>query len=159
MNLGQMLQQSGAIESMAGELGIDAQTAKMGASVLLPAIMAGMGRDSSGSSGLGGLGSLIGGMGGGGLLDAVLGGSPTPVNQGNEILGQIFGSKDVSRGVAAEAAGATGIDPSILKKMLPILAMAAAGYMAKQNSGSAGGGAGGGALGGLLGSLIGGLAR
>ncbi|WP_336986042.1 DUF937 domain-containing protein [Altererythrobacter aquiaggeris] len=158
MNLGQLLQQSGAIESMAGELGIDPKTAQTGASVLLPAIMAGMGRQSAGSSGMGGLGSLIGGMGGGGLLDAVLGGSPTPVNQGNEILGQIFGNKDVSRGVAAEAAGATGIDPSILKKMLPILAMAAAGYMAKQKSGGAAG-AGGGALGGLLGTLIGGLAR
>ncbi len=156
MNLGQMLQQSGAIESMAGELGIDPKMAQMGASVLLPAIMAGMGRETAGSSGMGGLGGLISGMGGGGLLDAVIGGSPTPVNQGNEILGQIFGSKDVSRGVAAEAAGATGIDPSILKKMLPILAMAAAGYMAKQN-GTAGGGGGG--LGGLLGSLIGGLAR
>lgn len=74
MNLGQMLQQSGAIESMAGELGIDPQTAKTGASVLLPAIMAGMGRETSGSSGVGGLGSLIGGMGGGGLLGSLIGG-------------------------------------------------------------------------------------
>jgi hypothetical protein len=38
-----MLQQSGVIESMTGELGIDPQTAKIGAGTLLPAIVAGTG--------------------------------------------------------------------------------------------------------------------
>lgn len=162
MNLGQMLQHSGAISSMASELGIDEQTARTGAGALLPAIVAGMGRSAAGpGSGLGGLGGLIGGMGGGGLLESVLGSGATPASQGNDILGSIFGNKDVSRSVAGEVAGVTGIDESILKKMLPILAMAAAGYMAKQASGgtsvSGTPAAGGGALGGILGSIIGGL--
>lgn len=156
MSLGQMLQQSGAIESMAGELGIDRSTAQTAAGALLPAIVAGMGRSSAGSGGLGGLGSLIGGSAGGGLLDAVLGQKPTPTNQGNDILGNIFGNKDVSRGVAGEVAAATGIDEGILKKMLPILAMAAAGYMAKKAGG--GNAPGGGALGGILGSIVSGMA-
>ncbi len=160
MSLTQMLQQSGAIESMAGELGIDQRTAQTAAGALLPAIVAGMGRSSAGSGGLGGLGSLIGGMAGGGaaggLLDAVLGKSPTPPSQGNDILGNIFGNKDVSRGVASEVAASTGIDESILKKMLPILAMAAAGYMAKKASGGTGATAGGG-LGGILGSIVSGM--
>ncbi|MBT8427694.1 MAG: DUF937 domain-containing protein, partial [Erythrobacter sp.] len=77
MSLAQMLQQSGAIESMARELNIDEQTARTGAGALLPAIVAGMGRSTAGSSGLGGLGGLIGGLGGGGLLESVLGGGPT----------------------------------------------------------------------------------
>lgn len=165
MSLAQMLQQSGVIESMAGELGIDPQTAKVGAGALLPAIVAGMGRSATGGGqsadplgGLGGLAGAILGGGGGGMLDAVLGQSPTPTQQGNDILGNIFGSKDVSRGVAGEVASLTGIDEGVLKKMLPILAMAAAGYMAKNAAGGSGQSQGGGALGGILGSIIGGLA-
>jgi hypothetical protein len=163
MSLAQMLQQSGVIESMAGELGIDPQMAKVGAGALLPAIVAGMGRSATGGAssdplgGLGGLAGAIMGGGGGNMLDAVLGQSPTPTQQGNDILGNIFGSKDVSRGVAGEVAALTGIDENILKKMLPILAMAAAGYMAKNASSGGQGGAGGGALGGILGSIVTGM--
>lgn len=167
MSLAQILQQSGVIESMAGELGIDPQTAKVGAGALLPAIVAGMGRSSTGGSGsdpLGGLGPLAGailGGGGGGMLDAVLGQTPTPTQQGNDILGNIFGSKDVSRGVAGEVAAITGIDEGLLKKMLPILAMAVAGYMARQAGGGRGGqsGGAGGALGGILGSIVTGMMK
>jgi len=179
MSLAQMLQSSGVIDSMARELNIDQQTAKTAAGALLPAIVAGMGRSATGGNStpdpLGGLGSLAGAvLGGGGsaggfgagLLDAVLGQSPTPVNPGNDILGNIFGSKDVSRSVAGEVASMTGIDEGILKKMLPILAMAITGYMAKQvtggsnaQSGGTSGGLGGGALGGILGSIVSGLAK
>lgn len=162
MSLAQMLQQSGVIESMAGELGIDPQMAKVGAGALLPAIVAGMGSSAAGAGagGAGGLGGLAGailGSGGGGMLDAVLGQSPTPTQQGNDILGNIFGSKDVSRGVAGEVAALTGIDEGILKKMLPILAMAAAGYMAKKAGSGASDAVGGGALGGILGSIVTGM--
>ncbi|MEP2737128.1 MAG: DUF937 domain-containing protein [Erythrobacter sp.] len=163
MSLAQMLQQSGVIDSMAGELGVDPATAKTAAGALLPAIVAGMGRSATGGSGgdpLGGLGSLAGavlGGGGGGLLESVLAPKPTPMNQGNDILGNIFGSKDVSRGVAGEVAAITGIDEGILKKMLPILAMAVAGHMAKKAGG--GNGAGGGALGGILGSIVTGMMK
>src|SRR5690606_34969368 len=66
---------------------------------------------------------------------------------------QIFGSKDVSRTVAASAAEKSGLDPALLKKMLPVLAMMAAGYLAKQGGGAR---SGGGGLGGLLGGLLGG---
>lgn len=63
------------------------------------------------------------------LLAQVLGRDPTPAQPGNDILGQIFGSKDVSRGGAEEVAGSTGISPGVLERMLPILAMAVVGYM------------------------------
>ena len=178
-NLSQALQQSGVIDSMAAELGIDQQTARLGAGALLPAIVAGMGRQSTASpqGGLGGLGSILGGLGaagagggiggglGGILLDQVLQKKPTPTQRGNDILGEIFGSKDVSRGVAEEVAGSTGIAPELIKKMLPILAMAVVGYMLNQNKGTGGaaaptgGGALGGALGGLLTQVVAGMAR
>lgn len=169
MNLGQMLNQTGAIASIAKELNIDEATARTAAGALLPAIVAGMGRSATAGSGgaaaggLGGLGGLAGailGGGGGGLLESILAPEPTPTRQGDDILGSIFGSKDVSRSVAGEVAGVTGLDEGLLKKMLPLLAMAAVGYLAKQGSGTGGaaGSAGGSPLGGILGTIIGSLA-
>jgi hypothetical protein len=103
-----------------------------------------------------GLGGLLNQFGGGGLLDAVLSPTPTDTAPGNNVLGQIFGSKDVSRAVAQNAAAQSGQDPSLLKKMLPMLAMLVAGYMAKKRGASAGTTAGAGGLGGMLGGLLGG---
>ncbi|WP_422058961.1 DUF937 domain-containing protein [Sphingopyxis sp.] len=169
MNLTDILAQAGGIESMASELGIPPAVARQGAEALLPAILGGFKKQATGTGGVEGLGGLLGQLGGGGLLDAVLGSQPTPVGQGNDVLGQIFGSKDVSRTVADHAAGQTGLDSGLLKQMLPILAMMVAGYMAKQGGqgqqgggglgdligGALGGGSTGG-LGGMLGSVLGG---
>jgi hypothetical protein len=156
MDIASILQQSGAIGSIAQQLGVDEGVAQMGANALLPSILGGFKKTAQAqaqteSGGMEGLGGLLGQLGGGGLFDSVVAPEPTPVDQGNNILGQIFGSKDVSRTVADHASGQTGIDPSILKKMLPILAMLVAGYMAKQS-----GGEGAGGLGGMLGGLLGG---
>ncbi|MBN8843634.1 MAG: DUF937 domain-containing protein [Sphingomonadales bacterium] len=152
MNLTDILAQAGGIESMAKELGVPPALAKQGAEALLPAILGGFKKQAEGSGGVEGLGGLLGQLGGGGLLDAVLGSQPTPTDSGNDVLGQIFGTKDVSRTVADHAAGQTGIDSGLLKKMLPILAMMVAGYMAKQG----GQGQGGGGLGDLIGGALGG---
>ncbi len=100
-----------------------------------------------------GLGGLLSQLGGGGLLDDVLATQPTHVERGNDVLGQIFGSKDVSRAVAQNAASQTGLEPSLLKKMLPILAMLVAGYMAKQRGGAAARPSGADAAGGLASML------
>jgi len=150
MNLTDILSQAGGIESMAKDLGIPPAMAKQGAEALLPAILGGFKKQAQGSGGVEGLGGLLGQLGGGGLLDAVLGPQPTPVEAGNDVLGQIFGTKEVSRSVAGDAAAKTGIDAGTLKKMLPILVMLVAGYMAKQGGGEGGG------LGGMLGNVLGG---
>ena len=158
MDLTSILKQSGAIGAIAQQLGVNEQMAEIGAAALLPSILGGFKKTAQAQpSGLDGLGGLLGQLGGGGLFDSVVAPEPTPVDQGNDILGQIFGSKDVSRNVAGHAAAQTGIDPAMLKKMLPILAMLVAGYMAKQSGGGAqtdeaAGGLGG--LGGLLGGLL-----
>lgn len=155
MNLTDILAQAGGIESMAKELGVPPGLAKQGAEALLPAILGGFKKQAQGGGGIEGLGGLLAGLGGGGLLDAVLAPQATPVEQGNDVLGQIFGSKDVSRSVAGDAAAKTGIDAGTLKKMLPILAMLVAGYLAKQGGNEGGGGLTGG-LGGMLGNVLGG---
>ena len=91
---------------------------------------------------------------------------------GNAILGHLFGSKDVSRAVAAHASQKTGIGDSILKKMLPLVASMAMGSLSKQTrepsmAGQLMGLLGGmqqqpqrqSGLGGLLGGLLGGGRR
>ncbi|MFA5027238.1 MAG: DUF937 domain-containing protein [Candidatus Methylomirabilota bacterium] len=160
MQITDILAQMGGLQSMARELGISETQAASGAEALAPAILGGFKKQAQAQpTGLEGLGGLLGQLGGGGLLDQVLAPQPTDLRGGNDVLGKIFGSKDVSRAVAQNAASQSGLDLSLLKKMLPMLAMLVTGYMAKQ------GGAGtaaqplsqeGGGLGSLLGGLLGG---
>ena len=157
MQLSDILNQTGGLQSIARELGIGDDEAASAASALAPAVLGGFRKQAdSHPQGLQGLGGLMNSLGGGGLLDAVLAPSPTNTAPGNDVLGQIFGSKDVSRAVAQNAASQTGQDPSLLKKMLPMLAMVVAGYMAKQQSGGAQTSGSPGGLGGLLGGVFGG---
>ena len=159
MQLSDILEKTGGLQSIARELNIGEADAARAASALAPAVLGGFRKQAeSNPQGLEGLGGMLSQLGGGGLLDSVLSSTPTDTGQGNNVLGQIFGSKDVSRAVAQNAASQTGQDPSLLKKMLPMLAMLVAGYMAKQRAGgemklSPDGGAG---LGGLLGGMLGG---
>jgi hypothetical protein len=161
MQITDILARTGGLQSIARELGVSESQAASGAAALVPAILGGFKKQAQAQpAGLGGLGDLLGQLGGGGLLDQVLSPQPTDPSAGNEVLGQIFGSKDVSRTVAQDAAAQTGLDPALLKKMLPMLAMLVAGFMAQQGGAAAaapaspGGGMGG--LGGLLGGLLGG---
>lgn len=161
MQLTDILSQMGGLSSMSKELGVSEAQAASGAAALLPAILGGLKKQTSAQGGgMDHLGELLGSLGGGGLLDNVLSPEPTNVAQGNNVLGAIFGSKDVSRTVASSAAQSTGLDAGLLKKMLPMLAMMAAGYMAKQAAGGAATGRdsapSGGSLGGMLGNLLGG---
>ena len=159
MQMTDILAQMGGLQSMARELGIDESQAASGVAALAPAILGGFKKQAqSQPSGLDGLGGLLGKLGGGELLDQVLAPKPTDVSGGNDVLGQIFGSKDVSRTVAQNAASQSGLDPALLKKMLPMLAMLVTGYMAKQQAAGAEAqlASSGGGLGGLLGGLLGG---
>lgn len=160
MQITDVLAQMGGLQSMARELGISESQAAQGAEALLPALLGGFKKQAQAQpSGLQGLGDLLGQLGGSGLLDNVLSPQPTDVSRGDNVLGQIFGTRDVSRTVAQHAASRTGLDPALLKRMLPILAMLVAGYMARQRSaGGAQPAASGGGLGGLLGGLLGGAA-
>lgn len=149
MQVTDLLAQLGGLKQIAGELGVSEQQAASGAAALAPAILGGLKKQASGGADLGG---LLGQLGGTALLDDVLATHPTDAGKGNTVLGTIFGSKDVSRAVAQHAASQSGVDASVLKKMLPLLAMAVTGLMAKQTGSSATSAAGG--LGGLLGGAV-----
>lgn len=160
MQLTDILAQMGGLQSMARELGLNENQAASGAEALLPAILGGFKKQARAQpAGLEGLGGLLGQLGGGGLLDEVLAPQPTDLSHGDQVLGQIFGSKDVSRAVTQSAAAQSGLDPSLLKKMLPMLAMLVAGFMAKQQSAgtqATQAAPSAGPLGDLLGGLLGG---
>ena len=158
MQITDILSQIGGIQSIARELGVSENEAETGAAALIPAILGGFKKQAQApSTGLDGLGGLLSQLGGGGLLESVLSPQPTDVTPGNDVLGQIFGSKDVSRTVAQHAATRTGLDPTLLKKMLPLLVILVAGYMAKRGgdaNSSPESPTSGGGLGGLLGGLL-----
>ena len=155
MDLNDIVRSQGGIGAIASQLGIPEAQAEQGAAALLPSILQGFGNRTAGEgeSAVGGLGSILDALGGEGLSRNVIGPEPTEVGKGNDILGQIFGSKDVSREVAGEASSQTGLDPALLKKMLPIVAMLVAGYLSSKS-----GSKGGGGLGSILGPILGGMA-
>jgi len=177
MDIGSLLNQAGGASAIARQLGVDEATVERGASALLPHVANGVETQAADQQaaaapggGLGGMlgGLLQGGSGGGGLMGSGAGtggilGSLVGGGVGNQILGHIFGSKDASRDVATQASQESGVDPSILKKLLPILAGAVAlYYMSHRNKGAAApagaeetSGSGFGApAGGILGSIL-----
>ena len=160
MQLTDVIRQLGGLQSISRELGVSESEAATGAAALLPAILGGFRKQAPAADpNAGGMADMLRQLGGESLLDNVLSEHPTDVTRGNDVLGSIFGSKDVSRAVAQHASSQSGLDPAILRKMLPLLAMVVTGLMAKQRAGSASpeGGSGGlGGLGGLLGGLLGG---
>lgn len=142
MNLNDLLP-NGGIEALASQLGVAPEQAQRGAEALLPAVVGGMGDRSAG------LDAHVDALGGASLAHNVMGDNPTEVERGNQLLGGIFGNKDVSRQVAGHAAQGSGLDPALLQRMLPILAMLVAGHLAGRSGGQQGG------LDGMLGSVLG----
>lgn len=114
-------------------LGTDQVTAAMEA--LMPAFSTGLKRNAGNPQDIGNfMQALAGGQHAhyfDNMTDAF---SPQGVAEGNGILGHLFGSKEVSRAVAQQAAQATGIGQDILKQMLPVLASTLMGGMFKQST-------------------------
>jgi hypothetical protein len=129
------------------QFGLNEAQTRAAVEALTPVVAAGMRRNGPSA---GGLDDIIRSITQGGAPEE----TDAATSQGNDILGQIFGSKEVSRGVANELSATSGIGSSILKKMLPIIASIVMAQVAKQ-MGSRGGSSGGG-LGDILGDILGG---
>ena len=166
-----MQAQGGQVAQNAGsQLGLNAKQSQSAIAALLPAISSALKNNTQSPQGLQSLlGALQSGQNAQFLDKADLYNSPDIRNQGNAILGKLFGSKEVSRAVAGQAAKQSGIGADIPKKMLPMVATMAMGSLTKQSqqpsmasqlAGLAlGGGQQSGGLGSLLGALTGGNAR
>ena len=72
MDIASILKQSGAIGSIASQLGVNEQVAEMGANALLPSILGGFKKTAQAQpTGMEGLGGLLGQLGGGGLFSSL----------------------------------------------------------------------------------------
>lgn len=129
-------QNADMVAKLAQSVGIDQSDAQNIVRQLLPAVSRGIKSNATSGEGLQG------------LLNALQTGShqryidhpealqeETAKADGNAILSHIFGSKDVSRNVAAHAAQETGADTGIVKKLLPLVAAVVMGALSKQTSG------------------------
>jgi hypothetical protein len=155
-----------AIQMLGGRFGLPPAATRAALDALLPMVAGGLKNQAQAPGGLEGLlGSVLKPAHTQYGDDADVLARPGTTNMGNEVLGAIFNNdRDVSRTVAAQAAQKTGLDVGILKQMLPIVAMMAAGAMAKNANagglgsliGSAMGGGGGGMLGNVLSAAMGG---
>ena len=142
------------VAQLAKQFGLPPEQAQAAVSALMPALAAGLQRNTATPDGLSGLASaLTGGQHEKYLDDPATLNDPATVEDGNAILGHVLGSKDVSRQVATQAAQQSGVDSAVLKKMLPILATLAMGALSRQSKQSGGGG-----LADMLGGLLGGAA-
>lgn len=173
MNLMEAILSGGGspVSTMAKQFGLGEDDVNKVIQQMIPALTNGVKRNVQKKSGLEGLlGALSSGHHDRYLNNADALTHADAVEDGNGILGHIFGSKDTSRALADRTAKTTGISSGILKKMLPLIAVMVMGSLKTQSSNSGildqllGGLGGGGTsrsssggLGGLLGGLLGGV--
>jgi hypothetical protein len=127
--------QGAAVQQLAAQFGLRPEQATAALGALMPALAAGLKRNTTTEGGTADLLSALSG----GHHEAYLErpetlADPSTTADGNAILRHIFGSKDVSRQVAAGASRTTGIDTAVLKKMLPLAAAMAMGALAKRSN-------------------------
>ncbi|MDQ6435183.1 DUF937 domain-containing protein [Mesorhizobium sp. LHD-90] len=138
LNLFDMLNQSQngqGIDQLARQFGLSQQQAQQAVEALMPAFSQGLKRNASDPYGIAGfMTALASGQHGKYFEDAQNAFSPQGVAEGNGILGHLFGSKDLSRAVATQAAQATGIGQDVLKQMLPVIASMVMGGLFKQST-------------------------
>ncbi len=142
MDLMDLLQKAGgesSLGSLASGLGLDASKTRDLVGALAPALMRSVQKQTQGAGGLSALKSALSSGNHQRYLDnPELMAAEEARGDGNNILGHLFGSKDVSRNVAAMAGESTGIDISLIKKALPMLASLTMGALSKtSNSGKA----------------------
>ncbi len=123
------------MELLAKQFNLSQQQAQLAVEALLPAFSQGLKRNAANPYDLGGfLNAMASGQHAKYFEDAGRAFSQQGVDEGNGILGHLFGSKDLSRAVAAQAAQATGIGQQILQQMLPVIASMIMGGLFKQST-------------------------
>jgi hypothetical protein len=144
------------LSAIGRQFGLNEQQTRAAMDALAPVVAAGMRRNAQSPEGLQDiLGSVLMGNRARSLEDENAVQFDNAKSSGDEILGQIFGSKDVSRGVTQQLSATSGIGAAVLKKLLPIVASIVMGQVAKKMGGG-GTGASGGGLGDILSDILGG---
>ena len=138
LNLFDMLNQSQngqGMDLLARQFGLSQQQAQLAVEALLPAFSQGLKQNAGDPYGIGAfMTALASGQHAKYFENPASAFTPQGMAEGNGILGHLFGSKELSRAVAAQAAQATGIGQDVLKQMLPALASMIMGGMFKQST-------------------------
>lgn len=125
-----------AMESMASQFNLAQEQVTKAMAALMPAFSSGFKRNTANPYDFS---SLIGAMASGGYAkyfeDMSKAFTPQGIADGNQVLEKLFGSKEVSRAIAAQAAQFTGVGQEVLKQMLPVMADAIMGGLFKQTTG------------------------
>lgn len=126
-----------AMQTMARQFGLSQQQAMSAVEALMPAFSVGLKRNAADPMGMGAFMQALGTGNHANYFDNVSKAfDPAGIQEGNGILGHLFGSKEVSRAIAQQASTATGIGSEILKQMLPAIASMVMGGLAKQTMGN-----------------------
>ncbi len=132
-------QQNTIADQMAKQFGLQQDQAKSAIEALMPAFSQGLKRNAAASPT--DLASFMQALASGNhanyLQDPSKAFSPAGMNEGNAILGHLFGGKEISRAVAKQAEATSGVSAAILKQMLPALAPLVMGGLFKQMTGQA----------------------
>ena len=128
--------QNGAgMQALAQQFGLSMQQAQAAVQALLPAFSQGLQRNTADPYGMGAfMTAMASGQHAKYFDDATQAFTPQGIDEGNGILGHLFGSKDLSRAVAAQAAQATGLSQQVLQQMLPAMASMMMGGLFKQTN-------------------------
>lgn len=131
----QQAQNGQAMQNIARQYGLSQQQTQAAIEALLPAFSMGLQRQTQDPYAFGGLAQMMAANPYAKMFDANGDGIPDHAQaMGNNVLGQLFGSKEVSNAVAAQAAATTGLGQAILKQMLPVIASMVMGGLSKSAS-------------------------
>lgn len=136
MNLLELLlsdENKSAIDQLAKQFNLNPEQTRGAVEGLVPALSRGLENNTSSTKGLDELlDALETGNHGNYINEPDILGKPETTKDGNDILGHIFGNKEVSREVAKSASQASGLTSTLLKKMLPVVASLAMGALSKR---------------------------
>ena len=126
MNLFEMMQsaQNGqAMQNLARQYGLSMQQTQAALDALLPAFTMGLQRQTQNPYAFGNLAQMMTATPFGQMYDSDGDGIPDrAMPLGQDVMSQLFGSKEVANAVAAQAAATSGVGMAILKQMLPVIA-------------------------------------
>lgn len=149
MNLFDIMQsaQSGqAVPNLAQQYGLSLQQTQAALDALLPAFSIGLQRQTRDPYAFGSLAQMMTASPYARFFEAGGYGIPAGAQSaGNDVLSQLFGSREVSQAIAAQAAATSGVSQAILKQMLPVIAAMLMGGLSKTSSNEG--------LGGILGQF------
>lgn len=127
-------QNGNAVETMARQFGLAQEQATKAVAALMPAFSEGFKRNAANPYDMAAfMKALTSGEHAKYFEDISRAFTPQGMAEGNGILGHLFGNKEVSRAIAAQAAQMTGIGQEIYKQMLPVMASTLMGGIFKQS--------------------------